>query len=142
MIVLDTNVLSEALKPLPSYVVLGWLAAQQPLSVFTTSVTEAEVLYGVETLPPGKRRLRLLAAVEKMFAEEFAGRILPFDEDAARAFAKTVAARDTAGRPISQLDAMIAAIARSHRAAVATRNAADFQGCGIDVINPWIERTS
>ena len=139
MIVLDTNVLSEALKPLPSHIVLGWLAAQQPLSVFTTTVTEAEVLYGVETLPQGKRRLRLLAAVEQMFAEEFAGRILPFDEDAARAFAKIVAARDRAGRPISQFDAMIAAIAQSHRAAVATRNTGDFQGCGIDVINPWIK---
>jgi predicted nucleic acid-binding protein len=139
VIVLDTNVLSEALKPLPSQIVLGWLAAQQPLSVFTTSVTEAEVLYGVETLPPGKRRLRLLAAIEKMFAEEFAGRILPFDEDAARAFATIVAARDRAGRPISQLDAMIAAIARSHRAAVATRNTADFQDCGIEVINPWTQ---
>jgi len=138
VIVLDTNVLSEALKPLPSRIVLGWLAAQQPLSVFTTAITEAEVLYGVETLP-GKRRTRLLAAVERMFAEEFAGRILPFDEDAARAFAGIVAARDTAGRPISQFDAMIAAIARSHRAAVATRNTADFQHCGIEVINPWIE---
>jgi predicted nucleic acid-binding protein len=138
VIVLDTNVLSEALKPLPSPVVLGWLAAKQPLSVFTTTITEAEVLYGVETLPPGKRRLRLRAAVEKTFAEEFAGRILPFDEDAARAFATIVAARDRAGRPISQLDAMIAAIARSHRAAVATRNTADFQHCGIDIVNPWI----
>jgi Predicted nucleic acid-binding protein, contains PIN domain len=139
MIVLDTNVLSEALRPLPSPTVLGWLAAQQPLSVFTTTITEAEILYGAETLPPGKRRLRLLAAVERIFAEEFAGRILPFDEDAARAFAGIVAARDAAGRPISQFDAMIAAIARSHRAAVATRNTADFQHCGIDVINPWTE---
>jgi predicted nucleic acid-binding protein len=139
VIVLDTNVLLEALKTLPSHTVLGWLAAQQPLSVFTTTITEAEVLYGVETLPPGKRRLRLLSAVEKMFDEEFAGRILPFDEDAARALARIVAARDRAGRPISQLDAMIAAIARSHRAAVATRNTADFQDCGIEVINPWIE---
>jgi len=141
VIVLDTNVLSEALKPLPSRIVLRWLAAQQSLSVFTTTITEAEVLYGVEMLPAGKRRMRLLAAVENMFAEEFTGRILPFDEDAARAFSGIVAARDRAGRPISQFDAMIAAIARSHRAAVATRNTADFQHCGIDVINPWTERT-
>ena len=139
MILLDTNVLSEALKPLPSPIVLRWLAAQEPSSVFTTSVTQAEVLYGIETLPPGKRRTRLLAAVEKMFAEEFEGRILPFDEDSARAFAGIVAARDAAGRPISQFDAMIAAIARSNRAAVATRNTADFQHCGIDLINPWTE---
>ena len=139
MILLDTNVLSEALKPLSSPIVLRWLAAQEPSSVFTTSVTQAEVLYGIETLPPGKRRTRLLAAVEKMFAEEFEGRILPFDEDSARAFAGIVAARDAAGRPISQFDAMIAAIARSHRAAVATHNTADFQHCGIDLINPWTE---
>ena len=139
MIVLDTNVLSEALRPLPSPIVMHWLAAQEPSSVFTTAIAQAEVLYGVETLPAGRRRLRLLAAVEKMFAEEFAGRILPFDEDAARAFATIVAARDRAGRPMSQLDAMIAAIVRSHRAAVATRNTADFQGRGIEVINPWID---
>ena len=139
MIVLDTNVLSEALKPLPSLIVLHWLAGQEPSSVFTTTITQAEVLYGIEALPPGKRRLRLLEAVEKMFAEEFEGRILPFDDDAARTFARIVAARDAAGRPISQFDAMIAAIARSHRAAVATRNTADFQHCGIDVINPWTE---
>jgi hypothetical protein len=137
VIVLDTNVLSEALRPLPSPIVLDWLAAQDPLSVFTTAITQAEVLYGVQTLPAGRRRTRLLAAVEKMFAEEFEGRILPFDEDAARAFAGIVAARDRAGRPISQFDAMIAAIARFHRAAVATRNTADFQNCGVDVINPW-----
>jgi hypothetical protein len=137
VILLDTNVLSEALKPLPSAGVLDWLAAQEPLSVFTTTITQAEVLYGVEALPPGKRRARLLTAVEKMFAVEFEGRILSFDADAAPVFARIVAARDRAGRPISQFDAMIAAIARSHRAAVATRNTADFQHCGVVVINPW-----
>ena len=139
MIILDTNVLSEALKPVPSAVVLRWLAAQAASAVFTTTITMAEVLYGVEALPPGKRRTRLLAAVEKMFAEEFEGRVLPFDEDAARAFAGIVASRDRAGRPISQFDAMIAALARSHRAAVATRNTADFDHCGIQVIDPWTE---
>lgn len=137
MIILDTNVISEALKPLPSGAVLRWLAAQTPSAVFTTTITLAEVLYGVEALPPGRRRTRLLAAVEKMFAEGFEGRILPFDEDAARVFASLVASRDRAGRPISQFDAMIAAIARSHRAAVATRNTADFDRCGISVIDPW-----
>lgn len=137
MMVLDTNVLSEALKPLPSVAVLDWLASQEPSSVFTTTITQAEILYGIETLPAGKRRMRLLAALKKMFAGEFEGRILPFDEDAARAYAGIVAARDAAGRPISQFDAMIAAIARSHRAAVATRNTADFEHCGIDVVNPW-----
>ena len=139
MIVLDTNVLSEALRPLPSPIVMHWLAAQEPSSVFTTAIAQAEVLYGVETLPAGRRRLRLLAAVEKMFAEEFEDRILPFNEDAARAYAGIVDARVRAGRPMSQFDAMIAAIARSHRATVATRNTADFQNCGVDVVNPWTE---
>jgi len=139
VIVLDTNVLSEALKPLPSGVVLRWLDAQEPSDVYTTTITLAEILYGMEALAPGKRRIRLLAAVEKMFAEQFEGRILPFDEDAARLFAGIVAAREGAGRPISQFDAMIAAIARLHHAAVATRNTADFEHCGIQVIDPWVE---
>jgi hypothetical protein len=80
----------------------------------------------------------LLAAVEKMFAGEFEGRSLPFDEDAARAFAKIVAAGEAAGRPISQFDAMVAAVARSQNAAVASRNTADFERCGIQLVNPWI----
>lgn len=107
--------------------------------MFTTAATMAEVMYGVETLPQGKRTARLLAAVERMFADDFAGRILPFDEDAARAFAAIAASRGRAGRPISQFDAMIAAIARSHRAAVATRNTAGFDHCAIQVIDPWSE---
>ncbi len=137
MIVLDTNVLSEVLKPTPSDEVIRWLAAEPPSSVFTTTITMAEVLYGVEALPQGKRRTRLLAAVEKMFAEQFEGRILPFDEEAARLFARIVASRNSAGRPISQMDAMIAAITRSNRAVLSTRNTADFNHCGIQVINPW-----
>ena len=137
MTVLDSNVVSEGLKPVPSEVVLDWLAAQISSEVFTTSITLAEVLYGVEALPHGKRRTRLLEAVEKIFALEFTGRILPFDEDAARAYATIVASRNAAGRPISQLDAMIAAIARTHRATVATRNIADFEDCGIQLVDPW-----
>ena len=139
MIILDTNVLSEALKPAPSGIVLRWLAGQPRSGVFTTTITLAEILYGVAALPPGKRRRRLLVAVEKIFAQEFEGRILSFDEDAARAFAGIVASRDRAGRPISQFDAMIAAIARVQRAELATRNGADFDRCGIRVIDPWAE---
>ena len=138
MIVLDTNVLSEVVRPRPSETVLRWLAGQDPQNIFTTIITQAEMLYGVELLPAGKRRNLLLAATEKTFAEDFQGRILPFDEDAARAFAKIGSARNAAGLPISQFDAMIAGIARSHRAAaVATRDTADFAGCGIEIINPW-----
>ena len=105
--------------------------------MFTTAVTQAEMLYGLESLPAGRRRSALQQALEKMFGEEFLGRILPFDEDAARAFAKIVSARDALGRPISQLDGMIAAIARSRHAALATRSVADFQGCGLRIVDPW-----
>ncbi|MGH9343718.1 MAG: type II toxin-antitoxin system VapC family toxin [Terriglobia bacterium] len=137
MILLDTNVLSEGTKPKPSESVLRWLDAQDALSIFTTSISQAEILYGIERLPAGKRRSRLSAAATKTFAEDFDGRILPFDRDAAAWYAKVVAERESAGRPISQFDAMIAAIARSHKATLATRNTADFEGCGIQLINPW-----
>jgi len=139
MIVLDTNVLSEALKPSPSDAVLQWLAAQEPLAVFITTITQAEILYGIELLPSGKRRVRLSAAIDKLLADEFKGRILPFDEESARIFPKIVAGREALGRPISQFDAMIAAIVRSRHAAIATRNTNDFEHCNIRTINPWTE---
>ena len=137
MIVLDTNVLSEEIRPSPSPNVLRWFEAQAPVSVFTTAVSQAEMLYGLELLPIGRRRSALQVAIEKVFSEEFAGRILPFDQDAARAFAKIVARRDALGRPISQFDGMIAAIALSRRAALATRNTADFRDCGLKIVDPW-----
>jgi predicted nucleic acid-binding protein len=140
MIVLDTNVLSEAVRPSPSPNVLRWLAAQQPRSVFTTAITEAEIFYGIGLLPAGRRRSSLMAAAEAMFLEVFPGRVLPFDEEAARFFPGIAAGRDALGCPISQMDAMIAAIARSRRAAIATRNTRDFEQCGLRVINPWVEK--
>jgi predicted nucleic acid-binding protein len=94
------------------------------------------MLYGLESLPAGKRRSILQAALERIFGE-FSGRILPFDEEAARLFGKIVAARDAQGRPISQFDGMIAAIARSRNAALATRNTGDFENCGLRMIDPW-----
>lgn len=139
MIVLDTNTLSEVLKPLPSEIVLSWLAAQAPREVFITVITQAELLYGVESLPASKRKLALTAGVERVFVERFPGRILTFDEGAARLFAKIMSQRESIGRPVSEFDAMIAAIARSRSAAVATRNTRDFEGCGVRVINPWVE---
>jgi predicted nucleic acid-binding protein len=139
MIVLDTNVLSEALRPSPSDVVLHWLAAQEPMSVFITTITQAEVLYGVEVMPAGKRRTRLYAAIEKVFSDDFDARILPFDEQSARTFAAIVSGREAIGRPISQFDAMIAAIARSRSAAIATRNIRNFEHCKVRMINPWDE---
>jgi hypothetical protein len=137
VIILDTNVLSEALKPSPAPEVLRWFAAQPALQLFTTAITQAEIVYGVELLPKGKRRAGLLAAVNAMFAADFGGRILPFDSDAARLFPQIAAARRSLGRPITQLDAQIAAIARSRAAAIATRNTGDFQHCGVPLVDPW-----
>ena len=137
MIILDTNVISEVLKPLPSARVMNWLGAQDRSAVYLTAITQAELFYGIEVLRPGKRRTRLQQAVDKILAEEFRGRVLPFDEMAAREFASIVALRNSSGRPVSQFDAMIAAIARTNQAAVATRNIADFDYPGLHVIDPW-----
>ena len=137
MIVLDTNVLSELMKPAPAGSVARWVAAQPAMSLHTTSITQAEILHGILLLPSGRRRNALEAAAETMFKEEFDGRILPFGSDAARLYAHIAAERRRVGRPISQFDAQIAAIARSHGAAVATRNVTDYDHCGLKVINPW-----
>jgi predicted nucleic acid-binding protein len=138
MIVLDTNVLSEALRPVPEPSVLDWLADQSRASLFTTAVTRGEILYGIRLLSDGKRRQGLWDAVSKMFYEDFADHVLSFDSDAADMFAEIAASRRIAGKPISQFDAMIAAMARSRGAILATRNVKDFDDCGIDVINPWL----
>jgi predicted nucleic acid-binding protein len=137
MIVLDTNVLSELIRREPSQRVERWIAAQPVASLFITTITQSELLHGVALLPLGKRRSAIAEAVEAMFAEDFAERILPFDTAAARAFAPLAVERRQAGRPIAQLEAQIAAIARSRSASVATRNMADFDGCGIALHNPW-----
>ena len=139
MTIIDTNVLSETLKPAPSQTVLRWLRAKEPSSVFMTVITQAELLSGVELLPDGKRRMRLQEAVRQILTQQFSGRILAFDEAAAREYATIVASRRAVGRPISEFDASIAAIARSHGAAVATRDTADFDRCGIKLINPWLD---
>ncbi len=137
MIVLDTNVLSEALKPSPEEAVLHWLAEQNREKVFTTAITQAEILYGVEMLPSGKRRSRLHDTVERLFREEFPERILGFDSGSALVYPKIVAKRARLGRPISQFDALIAAVCRSRDATIATRNTTDFEDCGLTIVNPW-----
>jgi predicted nucleic acid-binding protein len=137
MIVLDTNVFSEILRPRPDRHVVAWLARQDGADIRFTTVGEAEVLYGLALLPPGRRRDDLADAIEAILEDDFRGRILAFDRAAALAYATIAASRRAAGRPISSLDAQIAAIARVHEAVVATRNTRDFTGCGIDVIDPW-----
>ena len=137
MILLDTNILSELMRAAPEAAVEQWLADQPAVRVFISAITEAELRYGLALLPPGKRRSALAVEIENMLREDFSGRILPFDSPAAIAFAEIAAERRQAGRPISQADAQIAAIARSRGAALATRNAPDFEGCGIEIVNPW-----
>lgn len=138
MIILDTNVLSELMRPEPSARVAAWVANQPATELCTTSITEAEVFYGIELLAKGKRREGLLAAAEAMFAEDLAGRVFGFESEAARSFSKIAAQRRSLGRPISHADAQIAAIAQVRGAKLATRNITDFHDCGIDVVDPWI----
>jgi predicted nucleic acid-binding protein len=137
MTILDTNVLSELMRPKPSPRVVAWVASQPATDLFTTAITEAEVFYGIELLTRGKRREGLLAAAEALFAEDLAGRIFGFESDAARAFSKIAAHRRGLGKLINHADAQIAAIAQVRGAKLATRNAADFEECGVDVVDPW-----
>ena len=136
-IVLDTNVVSELLRPAPATQVEAWLSAQDGAKVYFTTVGEAELRHGVAILPAGQRRTALTKAIEGILEEDFRDRILPYDRDAAGAYAVIAAARRAAGRPISQFDCQIAAIARAHGASVATRNTADYEGSGIALIDPW-----
>ena len=137
MIILDTNVLSELMMPQPSPRVAAWVAKQPATELYTTSITEAEIFYGIELLTKSQRREGLFAAAEAMFAEDLAGRIFGFDSDAARVFSKIAAHRRALGRPISHADAQIAAIAQVRGAKLATRNIADFVDCDLELIDPW-----
>ena len=138
MFVLDTNVVSELMRERPNPEVLGWMDNQLTDNLFVNSVTEAEIRTGIAILPEGERQRGLAAAADRLFGVFFAERILPFDSDAAQAYAMLAAERRAAGRPISQSDCQIAAIARSRGAPVVTRNVDDFEGCGLDVIDPWV----
>lgn len=136
-IVLDTNVLSELLRNQPAAAVLAWFKRQPTQSLYTSAVTQAEMLLGVQLLPAGARRRQLESALLAMFDADFSARIWPFDERAAVHYAQLVGARRAAGRPMAQFDAQIAAIASARGAAVATRNTADFADCGLVLHDPW-----
>ena len=137
MIVLDTNIISECLKADVDPVVSHWVNTQFASNLFITTITEAELNHGISILPRGRKRQALATSVEVMLESHFADRILPFDRAAAHFFAEVMSDRRRSGRPISLLDAQIAAIARSRDAAIATRNVIDFELCGVEVINPW-----
>ena len=137
MFLIDTNVIWELMRPDPAPAVLAWFGDQDTMTLHLSAVSEAELRRGVAILPDGKRRDRLIAAIDAMIAEDFAGRVLPFNSAAAVAFAAIFVDRRNAGRPISFPDCQIAATARANGATVATRNVADFKGCGVEVIDPW-----
>jgi predicted nucleic acid-binding protein len=139
MFVLDTNVVSELMRPKPSRQVARWVAAQPSAALFTTTITQAEILYGIALLSTGKRQRVLAAAAEQMFAEDFAARVMSFDSAAALEFAHIAASRRRAGRAISHADAQIAAIARSRGAVLATRNTQDFAGTPVELVDPWTQ---
>ena len=137
MVVLDTNVISELVRPGGDPAIASWVARRPTSSLFLTAVTEAELRFGLAIMPEGKRQDGLAAGLERMLRTGFANRVLPFDRGAARAYAEIAAARRRMGRPISQADAQISGIASTRGMAVATRNVRDFEGTGIDVIDPW-----
>ena len=137
MIILDTNVLFELFRPTPDRNVLAWLDAPTATEIATTAITAAELLYGVERLPDGKRKAALREGVRQVLDEDFEGRIETFDKAAAEQYSMIVAERDRLGRPISTGDAQIASIARRLGATLATRNTKDFEDTGIKLIDPW-----
>ncbi len=137
MFLIDTNVISELMWATPAPSVLSWFSTQDPSTLYLSAVTEAELRTGIAILPAGQRREGLRAALDATIAEDFEGRILPFDTDAAKTYAEIASMRRAAGRPIADADCQIAAIARAGGATVATRNLRDFEGCGVDLVNPW-----
>ena len=139
MLVVDTNVLSELMRPTPNAAIASWIAEHATSSLHITAVSEAELRFGLAIMPPGRRRDGLAEGLERMLRTGFANRVLPFDSAAASAYAEIAAARRAMGRPMPEADCQIAAIARSRGMAVLTRNVRDFADAGIDVIDPWTD---
>ena len=137
MIVLDTNIVSEVMKTAPSSRVIGWLNSKATSDLFVTTITVGEIEFGLRSLPAGRRRRLLRNKFEQFTARGFEGRVLLFDETAARAYGDIMTSRRERGRPISVPDGQIAAIARVSGFIIATRNTADFEDCGVDLVNPF-----
>jgi toxin FitB len=137
VILLDTNVISELTRSQPDPMVVVFLRRQPPQTLFTASVCEAEIHYGLARMPVGRRRNDPTTRVTVFLATAFAGRIMAFDTAAAALYGAIRAEREAAGKPISVQDAMIAATARAYGLAIATRNGDDFAGCGVRIVNPW-----
>jgi toxin FitB len=137
VIIVDTNVVTEVMKASPAAAVVSWLNAQDSSVLFLTAITVGEIRYGLRTMPRGLRRQRLEEGFERVITEGFTGRILAFGEEAASHYGEVMGRRKELGRPLSVPDGQIAAIARVHGFAVATRNVRDFLDCGIEIVNPF-----
>ncbi|WP_437207128.1 type II toxin-antitoxin system VapC family toxin [Planctomicrobium sp. SH664] len=137
MILLDTNVVSELMREAPDAGVVAWIGGQKATQLGITAITVAEIQRGLQRLPKGKRRQRLEESFAAFIDAAFRGRIFAFDEPAAMIYGQIAAQREKDGFNTDAVDLMIAAIAQSHRAAIATRNVKDFEGCGADIVNPW-----
>ena len=137
MILVDTNVVSEGMRPLPDRAVIAWLNAQNWESLYLCTPVLAELRYGIERLQVGRRRSFLAAAIDRIEHELYRGRILSFDQVAAANYGRLTVSREQQGRRMEQMDALIAAIALSHGAAVATRDENHFVDFGFEVINPF-----
>jgi hypothetical protein len=139
VIILDTNVVSELMRPEPAPGVASWVRDRDRRELRTTAITLAEIRYGIARLPDGRRKQVLLAAADEIFSA-FSDQVLPVDAVAAEQYAVIASSRERAGKPIAGFDALIAAVCRSQGAALATRNVSDFDGAGIEVIDPWLQR--
>ncbi|OIP18012.1 MAG: VapC toxin family PIN domain ribonuclease [Betaproteobacteria bacterium CG2_30_59_46] len=137
MMIVDTNVISEAMRPQPLASVLKWLNTQDGNWLFVTTVTLAEIGYGLRILPEGQRRWQLQSRFEQFIAQAFEERVLDFTASAARAYAEIMGHRKEVGHPMSLPDGQIASIAHAHGFAIATRNIKDFEDCGLELINPF-----
>jgi predicted nucleic acid-binding protein len=137
VILLDTNVISALMQSSPDPIVVGWLDRQPPESVWTTAITVFEVRFGLELLATGRRRRQLEEAFARALAEDFEGRVLPFDQAAAQAAGAMAAARRRAGRTLEIRDLQTAGIAAARKATLATRNVRHFEGLGLAVVDPW-----
>lgn len=139
MIILDTNVISAVMQREPDPTVLAWLDLQPPESLWTTTITVFEVRFGIELLPPGRRRRQLDEAFALALEEDFERRILPFDQTAAHEAALLAARRRQTGQPVDFRDTQIAGIATACRAALATRNTRHYKDLSIAIVNPWTD---